>query len=100
MFKNLIIKNNNMSITQHFRNKLFKLKHNTEEFYSFESRTTNQTIEEPKKPVKNKKVSFNDVEIIDVESYKEYNKFELGLEFESIEKKNSHECNDCQCILV
>ena len=87
-----------MSITERYKNKLFKMKH-SQEFYSFDSRTTNQTIE-TKKSKKNKIVSFNGVEIINVESYKEYNKIEYDLQFETIEKKYSGDCNDCNCILI
>ena len=73
-----------MSITERYKNKLFKMKH-SQEFYSFDSRTTNQTIE-TKKSKKNKILSFNGVEIINVESYKEYNKLEYDLQFETIER--------------
>ena len=88
-----------MSITERYRNRLFKMKNRSQEFYSFDSRSTNQTIES-KKSKKNKMVSFNGVEIINVESYKEYNKLEGDLQFETIEKKNSGNCNECNCILI
>ena len=89
-----------MSITERFRNKLFKMKNCSQEFYSFDSGTTNQTIEEAKKSKINKKVSFNGVDIINVESYKEFNKIEFYLQFESFENKLSGVCNECNCILV
>jgi hypothetical protein len=50
-----------MSITERYRNRLFKMKNRSQEFYSFDSGTTNQTIE-TKKSKKNKIVSFNGVE--------------------------------------
>ena len=86
-----------MSITEKFRNKLFKKKNYSYEYYSFDSRTTtNQTIEENTSKKTKKKVTFDEyLEIIDIESFKEYNKIDNTLEYETIEKKYTSECNEC-----
>ena len=88
-----------MSITQRFRNKLFIKKNIFPDFSSFNSRTTNLNTEENIKKKKNKIVYFNSVEIIDVESYKEYNKLDTLTDLETSEKNNSKKCEDCNCIL-
>ena len=86
-----------MSVTEKFRNKLFKKKNYSYEYYSFDSRTTtNQTIEENTTKKAKKKVTFDEyLEIIDIESFKEYNKIDNTLEYETIEKKYTSECNEC-----
>ncbi len=94
-----------MSITERFRNKLFKMKKFNQEFISIDSGTTNNSSEEniKKKKIKIKKrmVSFNSVEIIDVESYKEYNKLDCSIELESLEPNRYwKECDNCRCILL
>ena len=91
-----------MSLTERYRNKLFKMKQHSYEFYSFDSRTTNQTSEEivRKKKNSNKKVSFVGVEIIDVESYKQFNKLDNTLEFETVENQYLGKCEDCKCIII
>ena len=61
----------------------------------------NDNNTQTKRKKSNKRVKFNDnIEIVNVESYKEYNKFEYGLQFETIEKKYSGDCNECNCILI
>ena len=45
-----------------------------------------------------KTVTFNGVEIIDVESYKEYNQMNV-LQLESLEK-NSNICKECNCTII
>ncbi len=92
-----------MSITERYRNKLFKMKqYSYDYFYSFDSRATNQTFEEivKKKKNSNKKVSFVGVEVIDVESYKQHNKLDNNLQFETVENKYFGDCNDCRCIII
>ena len=63
-------------------------------FSSFDSNHTSASSildgEKPKKNI-NKKVFFNGVEIIDVESYKLYNQKDLC--FESLENNTIEDCN-------
>ena len=63
-------------------------------FSSFDSNQTSASStldgEKPKKSI-NKKVIFNGVEIIDVESYKLFNQKDLC--FESLESNTIEECN-------
>ena len=87
-----------MSVTVRFRNKLFKKKNEFLDYCSYDSRTTNQYSEDNNKKKKNKIVAFTSVEIIDVESYKEYNKLDTSTELEMYEKNNSRKCDDCHCI--
>ena len=91
-----------MSHTLIYRNKLFNMKQHSYEFYSYDSRTTNQTSEEivKKKKNVNKKVSFVGVEIIDVESYKQFNKLDNVLEFETVENQCFGNCEDCKCTII
>ena len=88
-----------MSFTENFKNKLFKKRNNYTKFYSFYSRTTNQTFEELTKRKKNKTVSFSGVEIINVESYKEFNKLD-GIQIETIEFHITKDCKECDCIII
>ena len=87
-----------MSVTVRFRNKLFKKKNEFLDCCSYDSRTTNQYSEDNNRKKKNKIVSFTSVEIIDVESYKEYNKLDSPAELEMYEKNNSRKCDNCNCI--
>ena len=87
-----------MSMTEKFRNKLFKKKIFIQDYYSYDSRTTNQNSEENITKKKNKIVSFNSVEIIDVECYKEFNKLDSSIEVEAFEKENSKKCEKCNCL--
>ena len=91
-----------MSVTERFRNQLFKNKRFYHDFYSIDSGTTNQTSEEnfKKKKSKDRIVSFNSVEIIEVESYKEYNKLDNPIELEEFERKYTKRCDECYCILI
>ena len=66
----------------------------------FSSIDTNQTLERISL-IKgnfyiNKKVAFNGVEIIDVESYKKYN-MKGNLILENNENSNLNECKSCNC---
>ena len=87
-----------MSVTLRFRNKLFKHKNEFLDCCSYDSRTTNQYSEDNNRKKKNKIVSFISVEIIDVESYKEYNKLDFPAELEMYEINNSRKCDNCNCI--
>ena len=86
------------TLTARFRNKLFKKKNEFLDCCSYDSRTTNQYSEDNNRKKKNKIVSFTSVEIIDVESYKEYNKLDSPAELEMYEKNNSRKCDNCNCI--
>ena len=68
------------------------------DYSSIDSRQTNTTTDEKPKHIKMKTVTFNGVEIIDVESYKEYNQM-TGLQLESLEK-NSNICKECNCTII
>ena len=48
---------------------------------------------------KNKTVNFSGIEIIEVESYKEYNKIST-LTLESIENKCIQACHECKCSII
>ena len=77
---------------------LSKKKTNISEHSSIDSRQTNVTnITTEEKPKSKKKVYFKGVEIIDVESYKEYNQMTV-LQLESIEK-NVTICKECNCTI-
>ena len=86
-----------MSVTLRFRNKLFKHKNEFLDCCSYDSRTTNQYSEDNNRKKKNKILSFISVEIIDVESYKEYNKLDSPAELEMYEINNSRKCDNCNC---
>ena len=73
----------------------FKYKHNLS-FTVNTSMDSKQTNDEKSKTNKNKKVCFNGVEIIEVESYKAYNQL-TGLQLESTEK-NMSDCKVCNCV--
>ena len=66
----------------------------------FSSIDTNQTLDRfsliKKNKYKNKKVAFNGVEIIDVESYKKYN-MKGNLILEKDENTNLNDCKSCDC---
>ncbi len=68
------------------------------DYSSIDSRQTNTTTDEKPKLIKMKTVTFNGVEIIDVESYKEYNQMNV-LQLESLEK-NSNICKECNCTII
>ena len=86
-----------MSITEKFRNKLFKKRNNYSEFYSLDSKSTNYTFDGFNKIKSKKSVSFNGVEIIDVESYKDYNKLDRT-KLETYEIHLTKECKECYCL--
>ena len=73
-----------------------------EEFYSASTNDRNydfNTISsiEKERITKNKTVSFGNIEIIEVESYKKYNQIRI-LTFESIESTCMKACDSCRCI--
>ena len=74
--------------------KINKLKIGTNDFSSLENKKTqeNSLDEEKLKVKKIKRVSFNGVQIIEVESYKKYNQ-EGQLIFERFDKNCLDECN-------
>ena len=75
--------------------KINKLKIKSNDFFSIETKQTqeeNSLDEEKLKVKKIKRVSFNGVQIIEVESYKKYNQ-EGQLIFESLDKNCLDECN-------
>lgn len=47
----------------------------------------------------NKSENEKIVEVVNVESYKEYNKLDTLTDLETSEKNNSKKCEDCNCIL-
>ena len=65
---------------------------------SIDSKQTNISNDENLKQNIIKKVFFNGVEIIDIESYKKYNQ-EGILKLEAIEKSSILECKGCNCII-
>ena len=74
-----------------------------EELYSASTNDRNfdfntiSTIEK-ERITKSKTVNFGKIEIIDVESYKNYNKIHI-LTFESIENTCIKSCENCRCII-
>ena len=88
-----------MSFTGKLRTKLFKRRNNFTEFYSFDLKSTNWTYKEFNKIKSKKSVSFNGVQIIDVESYKEFNKLD-ETQLEGNDFHISRECKDCNCIII
>ena len=91
-----------MSFTQRGINKFTKLKNiNDKRFslsYDVEKNNDYNTIETVEKVrlTKSKTVSFRQIEIINVESYKKYN--QIGyLTLESLENNCSRTCNACDC---
>ena len=75
--------------------KINKLKIKSNDFFSIETKQTQENSllgEEKPKVNRIKKVSFNGVQIIEVESYKKYNQ-ESYLIFESLDKNCLDECN-------
>ena len=70
---------------------------NLTDYSSIDSKQTNIT-DERQKSNRNKTVCFNGVEIIDVESYKEY--YQINeLKLESTEK-NMNDCRVCNCTIL
>ena len=68
------------------------------DFNSFDSNQTNSTNNESQRISNLKKVYFNGVEIIDVESYKRF--YQIGiLKLESLENDSSNICKSCNCAI-
>ena len=68
------------------------------DFNSFDSNQTNSTNNESQRISNLKKVYFNGVEIIDVESYKRF--YQIGiLKLESSENDSSNICKNCNCAI-
>ena len=68
------------------------------DFNSFYSNQTNSTNNESQRISNLKKVYFNWVEIIDVESYKRF--YQIGiLKLESSENDSSNICKNCNCAI-
>ena len=72
-----------------------------EELYSASTNDRNYDLNtistlEKERISKNKTVSFGNVRIIEVESYKKYNKISI-LTFEKIESSCMKCCDDCKC---
>ena len=68
------------------------------DFNSFYSNQTNSTNNESQRISNLKKVYFNGVEIIDVESYKRF--YQIGiLKLESLENDSSSICKNCNCAI-
>ena len=86
-----------MSFIEKFSKDIKQRKTIASEHSSIDSRQTNITTDEKPKPNKNKKVYFIGVEIIDVESYKEYNQMNI-LKLESFEN-NIKVCKECNCTM-
>ena len=67
------------------------------DYFSFDSGATNASNSEKSKIIKSKSVFFNGVEIIDIESYKDYYSKIGILKLETIEKNCSDDCKVCNC---
>ena len=84
-----------MSFIVNFSKDLNHRKSNSIDYSSFDSK---QTAERSIKLNNNKKVSFNGVEIIDIESYKKF--YQSGnLKLETIEKNIFDDCKSCNCTI-
>ncbi len=75
--------------------KLSKLSSFEEKKNDFKTNSTSEKII----ITKNKIVSFNGIEIIDVESYKKYNQMPI-ITLESIEKKCLQGYHECKCNII
>ncbi len=85
-----------MSFINKIPKELIKKRNKSWVYSSFDSKQTNITSKEISKEIKTKKVFFNRVEIIDVQSYKKYNQT-CNLKLETIEKNTIDECRICNC---
>ena len=91
-----------MSFTSNRTKKISKINNSNNEILTFsfveEKNNDYNTISTIEKVrfTKNKTVSFKQVEIINVESYKKYNQIGL-LTFESIENNCTKVCDACDC---
>lgn len=84
-----------MSFIVNFSKDLNHRKSNSIDYSSFDSK---QTAERSIKLNNNKKVYFNGVEIIDIESYKKF--YQSGnLKLETIEKNIFDDCKSCNCTI-
>ena len=84
-----------MSFIVNFSKDLTHRKSNSIDYSSFDSK---QTAERSIKLNNNKKVYFNGVEIIDIESYKKF--YQSGnLKLETIEKNIFDDCKSCNCTI-